>query len=932
VPPTRDHVGVEGLEEIVGRRDELARIERMFDAIASAPRALVLEGDPGIGKTTVWAASLAGVRERFYWLLHSRAVEAELKLPFTVVGDLLEPVADETLPQLAEPQRRALEAALLRRDASRPTDARSVGVAFLNVIRSLAAVAPVVVAIDDLQWVDAASARVLNFALRRVGPEPVGVLATLRDVSSQALRLTEIGPIVERVELGPLDVDDLALVLEQTLGSEVPRPAVKRIHRASGGNPFYAVELVHALDGFDWMPGESLRVPPTLRGLLQKRLAKLPEETIRLLLAVACASKLRADAIAGAMNAAEKVFMPAIEAGVISLDDGHARFTQPLLASVLQETCSLDERRGTHRALAEVSEDEDERVRHLALSLDGPDRAIASALTEAATRTRGRGAPDEAAELYALSRRLTPPELDEDVRRRTLEEARSTFDSGDSRRARRLLEEVIATSGPGDFRAEAVRELGRLHYYHDDHQEAVRCLQQARADVGDDLRLAATIERDLTYALGGAGEFARVASTARRARTLAVEAGDDALVAEAEGLVATIVAFNGRKPNLAALKSAAELDLEGGLRPVRPVETSPSLAYAVVLNVYDRFDEARGVLLRIRDRALERGDERSLAWILFQLAETEASAGKPAAALEYADAAVRVARQAELRASLAPALYARTLALVLLGRIAEARASGSDAIVAAEQSGWAMGVPRTRCALGLLELSLGNAEAALRELAVVLDPESHVFTFLRARRLGDAIEALIAIGEVRAAETSIVALEGIAARSRQPGPNAAATRCRALLALAGGDAASASDRAAASVLGFERIGSPIELGRSLIVQGAAERRAKRRAAARRTLERAIDILDAAGATLFAARGRAELKRVGGRRAADGLTHAEASVVALAAKGRRNREIAEELFVTEKTVEAALSRAYRKLGVRSRSELNTALARGATIKL
>ena len=167
--------------EVVGRDSELAMVTAFLDALASGPSGLLLEGEAGIGKTTVWAAGVAGAAARSYIVLRARPAESEATLAFAVLGDLVDGVLVRVLPQLPPPQRRALEVALLMEDpAGSPPEQRAICLAFLSVIRLLSASGPVVVAIDDLQWADGPSAAALEFALRRFGSEPVGLLASVR--------------------------------------------------------------------------------------------------------------------------------------------------------------------------------------------------------------------------------------------------------------------------------------------------------------------------------------------------------------------------------------------------------------------------------------------------------------------------------------------------------------------------------------------------------------------------------------------------------------------------------------------------------------------------------------------------------------------------------------------------------------------------------
>jgi AAA ATPase domain len=247
---------------VVGREEELARVSAFLVDLAEGPYALLLEGGPGIGKTTIWQAGVATARERSYQVLACRPTGAEVQLSFAALGDLLAEVLVEALPELAPPRRRALEVALLLEEArGQQPDQRAVALAFLDVLLLLAGSSPVLVAVDDLQWLDAPTAAVLGFALRRVGSEPIGLLAALRIESGQTgpVELERLVP-EERLAIGPLSVGALHRLLGTHLGTALPRPALLRLHEQSGGNPFFALGIARALDriGGRVEPGEPL--------------------------------------------------------------------------------------------------------------------------------------------------------------------------------------------------------------------------------------------------------------------------------------------------------------------------------------------------------------------------------------------------------------------------------------------------------------------------------------------------------------------------------------------------------------------------------------------------------------------------------------------------------------------------------------------------
>jgi predicted ATPase len=251
---------------IIGRDHELEQLGGLVAALESGPRVLLLEGEAGIGKTTIWDAGLDAAAATTARVLSARAAQAEMPLAFTSVADLLGDVLDDLLPALPDPQRDALSVALLlSRPRGEPPDARAVATAFLASLRALAADRPVVVAVDDVQWLDPPSAATLAFALRRLRTEPVGFLLTRRTPSPSPLGLdrppAEI--TVTRQPVGPLSLAALQRLLRTRLGEVLPRPALRRVHDAAGGNPFFALELARALSGRwgELRPGAPLPVP-----------------------------------------------------------------------------------------------------------------------------------------------------------------------------------------------------------------------------------------------------------------------------------------------------------------------------------------------------------------------------------------------------------------------------------------------------------------------------------------------------------------------------------------------------------------------------------------------------------------------------------------------------------------------------------------------
>ena len=280
---------------VFGRGRELGAVVAFLEGLPSGPSGLLLEGEAGIGKTTVWMAGVADAAARSYLILSSRPAEHEAKLSFAALGDLMDGILERVLAKLPPPQQNALQVALLLKDpAGSPPEHRAVCAAFLGVIRCLAAQSPVVIAIDDLQWLDRPTAVTLDYALRRLGKEPVGLLASVRGRAGG-----HTGPLpgaglaaghLRHLRIGPLAPADFEAAIWASAGDRLSRLAIRRLFYASGGNVFYGLELARVLGRMETepLPGEPLPVPGGLHGVVSARVAALPADVQSVLLAASC--------------------------------------------------------------------------------------------------------------------------------------------------------------------------------------------------------------------------------------------------------------------------------------------------------------------------------------------------------------------------------------------------------------------------------------------------------------------------------------------------------------------------------------------------------------------------------------------------------------------------------------------------------------------
>jgi DNA-binding CsgD family transcriptional regulator/TolA-binding protein len=920
-------------DEVVGRDRELEAVSAFLEAMARGPAGLIFAGEPGIGKTTLWLEALARARERSLTVLSARPVAAEARLAFAALADLLEPVADDVLARLPEPQRRALAVALLREDpGGRRLDQRAVGAATISLVTALARTAPVVVAIDDLHWLDRPSARVLAFAVRRLGRLPVGLLACERIGAgpNPGLEIEQAAPggRVRRLVLGPLGVAALHEVVKVRLGRPVTRRALARIGQAAGGNPFFAVEIARSLPD-DPPPGLAvLPLPDSLRALVAARVAALPEQARDALVPAAALRsptvELVAAGMGGTADGSRRALEQAASAGIVEAGESRVRFTHPLFAAAVYSSARPGERRQAHRRLAAVLDDVEERAWHLALAAEHADAEVAGILDTAAEHARARGAPETAFELTEQALRLTPPGRVAEVQQRSVQAAEYHYHAGEPRRARELLDAVLEQVPAGRVRANALRLLGEILYHEQSFPDAVRLFGQALEHSSGDAALAAAIELHLAYAANAAGDWSGTEPHARRALALSEQVGDMPRLAEAIAVSVINGYLLGRGLGEAELECA--LKLEDQQRQTA-VEMRPSLIAGHLMLYEGRLERASQLLGGLRQRILDRGEESDLPYVSGTLAWTECWRGQLAAAAAYADEAVETASRTGMAALRCAALALGSVPAAYAGDGEAARSRASEALTLAAATGYEIASIWARWALAVLALSLRDPAAASAALAplTALAERDGVAEPVRAMFLADAIEALVAVGQLDRAGRLTAILEQAARRLHRGWALAQAERCRALLLAARGDLAAAAEAAGAALRRAERLELRLELARTLLVAGEIERRNRRRRSACELLGRALEIFEAAGAHLWAQRTRAELERAAARRTGDALTDSEKLVADLAASGLTNRQVAAQLFMSPKTVEANLARVYRKLGIRSRAELGARLA-------
>ena len=914
----------------MGREAELEAIEsflaRESDEHVSC---LVLEGDAGIGKTTLWRACVTLAQARSYRVLAARPASAEAGMPFAGLGDLLGRPLEEIAEEVPVPQCRALEVALsLAEPGAAPPLPQTIAAAVLSCLRALSRREPLLVAIDDAQWLDAASAAALEFALRRVTKDDRVSFLFSRRPAPEGLSRPGAADLLEdqvrRVEIGPLSLGALHRVITTRLGHALPRPVLTRVHVASGGNPFFALELARVAEQRGGLAATlELSLPASLAETLRDRLETIPAETREALLTVAALAAPTFDVLERALGAdASALLQPAIAAGMLVIDDHRVHFAHPLTGSAVYAEAWPSRRRGCHRALAEIVEDADERVRHLALASEGHDSDLAGALEDAAQRARLRGAPAAAAALLEQSSRATPPGEHDLAWRRAVRATEYHLQSGDMQRFRDLAEGLLATARTGDersltFQYLSIEPVGK--------ETATDWLDRALAEA-ETPRQRQSVESDYVTEATVGGDLAEGTRHAREALRLAEELDDPATLAEAVSQVA-------RHEQLLGLGLRRDLlervDLLHEIRqPDRLEETvglvKTTVASSGILATADKFTEARSRSVPLH-RLLERqGLVQPLPEVLRFRAELECLAGDWELARKLTETGDELAEQTGRDAIREDLLYPRAFVAAHRGDHETARALAQSGLSAAESRNNHRNLMRHLSVLGFLDLSLhdlAGAAAHLERASAVAAAAGYVEpNWLRFH--DDLGEVLVGLGRLDEAAALVEWLDERGAATGYPWTLTTAARCRGQLLVERNelDAAVAALHEALEL--GEQLGNPFELARTRLELGRAYRRSRQRVLARKFLEEALLRLEELGASLWAETSRQELERVSGRRAGDPdeLTTAEHRIAELVAAGRTNKEVAAALHLSIKTVEVTLTRVYRKSHVRTRSEL------------
>lgn len=907
---------------LIGRDTELATLDLFVRGCAASSGVMTVVAPPGAGKTTVLTSIVAAV-DPGTLVLRAASTAAESALAYAGLGDLFGGLhdLDTHVEHLGEMHRYAFDAAMLRAPAPPgvTVDARSVGGAITAVLGRLAANQPVLVAIDDVHWLDEESASALAFALRRLPPSGVTVLATRR--------VDEPGPTLpgDVLPLAPLPDQVVRRLLLSTFGggaSMLSGGRLAAIVEAAAGNPLFALELARStLAATTVALDEPLAVPDDLASLVAGRLDGLDADTVDALAAMALLARpdveiSRRIGLAAAIERAERV-------GIVSTATGRVVFGHPLFAAAVLARTPASVRRRLHATLARTIDDPFESILHEARAAETADTDLADRLDAAAGALAGRGALSQAADLAVSAARLTPYD-DPRHGARHVAAALLSFRRGDPAAAEAMLASVDPNTMPADVRRRELMARAHIAYSSGVGPDARRWAEQAldwcerdedRVEIhtlvarciDDDFRLAAHhAERAMAFA-----EACDPASLTPEHRSAAI-------LAHAETKYMT-----GRGLDHELFRAAIELEREH--RPF--VTDSAEAAYATLLKQTDELDTARTMLLDLLARA---ADDGAMPFVLSHLPQLELWAGNWDRAEDYAQRHLEAALRTGQADQAAQAGSSLSLISLMRGDVDESRETAARLLAAAEATGDTWTERSATALLGQCALAEGDAPLAARlldrnhELSLqmgILDPGY-------CRLQPDHVEALVASGRIDEAAALASSMHETAVRLDRSTSIAAAARSRALVLAANGDREQAVAAAREAVDRYASSALVLDHARALLTLGQVHRRFKEKAAARDALQAALEVFERLGAERFARRARQDLARIGLRPpTSTGLTETERRVAELAGTGKTVRQVADELFISPKTVEANLTRVYRKLEIGGRAELATWLANG-----
>jgi DNA-binding CsgD family transcriptional regulator len=902
---------------LLGRDSEREAVSRLVaTARLGVGGTLVLMGEPGMGKTALLEDTLASLHEMR--VLRATGLEAERHIPFAGLLQLVRPALGH-LDRLSGPQASALSGALaLSESGAGSRDRFAIGAAVLNLLSAYAEEQPVAVVVDDLHLLDLPSAEALVFAARRLGADPVVVLAGVR--TSEADRLVAGLPTLH---LSGIDDEAAAVLVGRTAGASLAPGRLEPLLALADGNPLALLELAgDDLDTIATDPTElPARVPDTITAAFGRRLDRLDDACgVALLVAAVSAGDLLVTTRACAsLDVDADALAEAEDEGLVSVTAGRITFRHPLVRAAVYSRAGARERRAAHRAVADAlpEDDSDRRAWHLAEAVWQPDERVSDVVAEAADRARARTAYSVASGAYERSARLTP---DQGLRtERLLLAAESAWSAGLTERALGLLE-AHAREHPGPAGQMHGLALRGAIATRTGHVKDAREMLVAAADLATDPNEETILLADAVQANFYLAGAPTAAVLARRLTELALRVTDDR--ARAFGLVAA-----GTARILAGQAGGAD-DLRAAVPLLRStpalLEDQHRLSLVMQVPLFLRDSTGEGQAMReVVEAVRGQAGVGALPAVLWHVARDQATTSAWAEAEANYLAAARLAQETGQLTEQVMALAGLAWLESRQGRQEDCREHVTDVLDAPAAAHLHMAGAWAWYALGDLELSRGDPARAVsdfRELVHLL--EAHELADADMVPAAELVDALLRLGERSEAEEVAASYERSARDKGQPWALARAGRARGLLADDDVLARCFEEALEAHAATLDRF----ETARTRLAYGERLRRAAMRVRARDQLRAAFADFDDLGAAQWAERAELELGATGEtvrRRGTDprsALTPQELQVSMLLVEGRTTREAAAALFLSPKTVEYHLRKVYTKLGIGSRGEL------------
>lgn len=895
----------------IGREELLSQVSARF----ALGRGVLLYGPAGIGKSTLLTAFAAAEESRGVTVLRASVAEAEADLPYLALVDLFDGAPAPAFDALASHLRAALDGALLRgAPPTTPHDQLAVRLAVLEVLRLLSAERPVLVVLDDVQWVDQPSAGVLRFVARRLDGTAVRVLA--------AERVGDTGPVMRdlcpepRTEIlvPPLSEPSIADLLRDRFGQRLSRRDSQRVFAASGGNPLYAVELGRALRD---RPApvtltDPLPVPGRLRGLLAARLGALPPAELAVLLLVAAAARPSGSLLARCGVSVSEDLPAAVAGGVVLTEpDGAIRFAHPLLREMVYADASEPARREAHLRLAAVAADPVEIARHLATARSAPDQVLAASLAQAAAAARLRGAPAAAADLARLAAERTPEHEVDEAAARWLEAARYAAEAGALAEAR-----INALKALGQATRRRIRVGARLLLVElagEDQSGAGPLLDAAFTEVGDSLDLLARVRLRRAVKAYYDGDVEAAHAELKRAEESAERCDDPERLVE-------VLSWRGSM--LVGAEGDDQLERAGELASALPLTAAVISArqLAAMARLF-RGDVAAALrrITALRVEVEQSGAVRDLAAVLISVAGVYGRAGRCAEALRAGRACVRL--YTDVMPVPGPGLLVAATTELNGGSLAEASRYADRALRACLDAGDEDWIKIGYVTRGMVRSLRGDQAAALASFRAAYALERRLSRVDPGQVLwhADFVEALVSAGAREEASIVLSEVTACADRFDRWVASLGLARAGAHLMAADGQVKAATQALTAAIERWADHPYPLEVAHAYFALGCLERRAHRRGAARVAFADAVARYNAAQAVPWREAANRDLARLDGGRGAR-LSETEQRIVDLVRSGATNREIGRAMFLSVKAVEANLTRLYRRLNVTNRAQL------------